>query len=181
MDADLMRVPASWVAGRWRLIPCRDSIAGTHRGVVYSKIPRLQFPVDKEGRAFLVQNVTYYSKAALFDAFKSWRDGGPVCSGRFNESGSWRPRLNTHTTRYDQAGKKITGVERAFDTRIFEGAVWGLQWFTNQIADNGLFPQYYRHDGEERIAVAASEVPLETGKESPAAGPGGEDPRSMAD
>ncbi|MFM7919898.1 MAG: hypothetical protein ACKPJJ_06695, partial [Planctomycetaceae bacterium] len=46
-------------------------------GVVYSKIPKLSFPVDKEGRSLLVQDVTYYSKAALYDPFKAWRDGGP--------------------------------------------------------------------------------------------------------
>jgi hypothetical protein len=33
--------------------------------LVYSKIPKLQFPVDSQGRAFLVQDVTYYSRAAL--------------------------------------------------------------------------------------------------------------------
>ena len=104
------------------------------QGTTYSKLPKLQFPVDAEGRAFLVQDVTYYSKAALYDAFKSWRDGGPACSGRFDEKGAWKPKLNTRTTRYDQAGKKIIGVERAFDTRIFEGNVWGLQWFTNDIS-----------------------------------------------
>jgi len=132
-------------------------------GTVYSKLPKLQWPVDADGRAFLVQDVTYYSKSALHDAFKSWRDGGPACSGRFDERGAFKPALTTRTTRYDQAGRKITGVERAFDTRIFEGNVWGLQWFTNRVAANGVFPQYFRQAGEERIAVAAAEVPEETG------------------
>jgi len=133
------------------------------QGRTYSKLPRLQWPVDAEGRAYLVQDVTYYSKAALPEGFRKWRDGGPACSGRFDEKGAFRPKLNTRTTRYDQAGKKIVGVERAFDTRIFEGNVWGLQWFTNDISPKGLFPEYYRHAGEERIAVPAAEVPVETG------------------
>ncbi len=132
------------------------------RGTVYSKLPKLQFPVDAEGRAYLVQDVTYYSKAALYDAFKAWRDGGPACSGRIDSQAAWKPKLDTRTTRYDQAGKKITGVERVFDTRIFEGNVWGLQWFTNTISPPGRFPQYFRHAGEERVAVAAAEVPAET-------------------
>jgi hypothetical protein len=37
--------------------------------------------------------------------------------------------LTTRTTRYDQSGKKMTGVERVFDTKVFEGDVWGLEWF----------------------------------------------------
>ena len=132
------------------------------QGTVYSKLPKLQFPVDAKGRAVLVQDVTYYSKAALYDAFKSWRNGGPASSGRFDEKGAWKPKLNTHTTRYNQGGKKITGVERVFDTRVFEGNVWGLQWFTNDISPKGLFPQYYKCVGEERVAMAAKDVPAET-------------------
>ena len=132
------------------------------RGNVYSKIPKLQFPVDEKGRAILVQDVTYYSKAALYDAFKAWRDGGPACSGKIDEKHSWKPKLTTRTTRYDQAGKKMAGVERVFDTRIFEGNVWGLQWFTNYGGAQGLFPQYFKQIGDERVVVAPEEVPAET-------------------
>jgi len=118
--------------------------------------------VDGDGRAFLVQDVIYYSKTVLQDPFKTWRDGGSACSGRFDEKGIWKPKLTTRTTRFDQGGKKMTGVERAFDTKIFEGNVWGLQWFTNDLSPKGLFPQYYRHVGDERVAVAAADVPVET-------------------
>ena len=83
--------------------------------------------------------------------------------GRFDEKGAWKPKLTTRTTRFDQGGKKMTGVERSFDTKIFEGNVWGLQWFTNDVSSKGLFPQYYKHVGEERVAVAGTEVPAETG------------------
>jgi hypothetical protein len=132
------------------------------RGRRYSKLPKLQFPVDAEGRSLLVQDVTYYSKAALYDAFKAWRDGGPVCSGRFDTQGVWKPRLTTRTTHYDQAGKNIAGVERVCDTKIFDGNVWGLQWLTNDISPQGLFPQYYKQVGDECVAVKAADVPAET-------------------
>ncbi|MCK7531980.1 MAG: hypothetical protein MZV63_13635 [Marinilabiliales bacterium] len=111
----------------------------------------------------LVQDVTYYSKAALYDAFKAWRDGGPACSGRFDEKGAWKPKLTTRTTRFDQGGKKITGVEQVFDTRIFEGNVWGLEWFDRRpSAPRAMFPQYFKHVGDERVAVPAADVPAET-------------------
>lgn len=132
------------------------------QGVVYSKLPKLRFPVDAEGRALLVQDVSYYSKAALYDALQIWRTGGPACSGRFDEKGLWQPKLSTRSTRYDQGGKRITGVERVFDTRIFDGNVWGLQWFKNDVSPRGLFPQYFKHVDEERIAVPKGEVPAET-------------------
>ena len=131
-------------------------------GVVYSKLPKLQFPVDGKGRTPLVQDVIYYSKAALYDAFKDWRDGGPACSGRFDEKGAWKSKLTTRTPRFDQAGKKITGVEKVFDTAIFEGNVWGLKWYDGTANAFGCFPQYFRHVGDERIAVPAEDVPAET-------------------
>ncbi len=133
------------------------------QGIVYSKIPKLQFPVDDQGRSLLVQDVTYYSKAALYDAFKTWRDGGPACTGRFDEQGVWKSPLTTRTTRYDQAGKKMTGVEHVFDTKVFEDNVWGLQWLDNGVSPKGVFPQYFKGLGDERVAVAATDVPAETG------------------
>jgi hypothetical protein len=131
-------------------------------GTVYSKLPKLEFPVDEKGRAYLVQDVTYYSKSALYDGFKSWRDGGAECSGFFQKSGSFQPKLNTNTTRYDQDGKQIVGVDSAFKTQIFEGNVWGLQWNFDKTADPGTFPQYFKQVGDKRVTVAASDVPAET-------------------
>ena len=122
-----------------------------------------------------MQDVTYYSKTALHDAFKSWRDGGPACSGRFDARGAWKPRLTTHSTRYDQGGKKVSGVERVFDTKVFEGNVWGLQWYPSDISPAGLFPQYYKHVGDDRVAVPETQVPAETKlrqQEFKLAGPG---------
>lgn len=131
-------------------------------GEVYSKIPRLQFPVDKKGRTVLVQDVTYYSKAALYDAFKTWRDGGDACSGEFDSAGAFVSTLTTRTPHFDQQGQKMVGVDGTFDTAIFEGNLWGLQWSESE-KGFGVFPQYYKHVGDERIAVAAKEVPKETG------------------
>jgi len=136
--------------------------AGDRQGVRYSKIPKLQFPVDDQGRSFLVQDVTYYSKAALYDSFKAWRDGGPACSGRFDDRGTWKATLTTRTTRYDQGGKLLVGVERVFDTKAFDGNVWGLQWSASNVSAKGVFPQYYRWDGDNRVAVPEAEVPDET-------------------
>jgi hypothetical protein len=141
-------------------VPCFE--AEDAHGAVYAKIPKLQFPVDGQGRTLLVQDVTYYSKAALYDAFKGWRNGGPACSGRFDEKGAWKSKLTTKTTRYQQAGKRIAGVERVFDTKVFEGNVWGLEWFNSDISGKGLFPQYFKLSGGQRVAVAAADVPAET-------------------
>ena len=141
-------------------VPCFETQDAN--GVVCSKIPKLQFPVDDQGRSFLVQDVTYYSKVALYDAFRAWRNGGPTCSGRFDEKGAWKSKLTTRTTRYSQAGKQVAGVERVFDTKVFEGDVWGLEWSKSTVSPQGVFPQYYKQTGKERVAVSAADVPAET-------------------
>ena len=141
-------------------VPCFQS--QDDRGVVYSKLPDLRFPVDERGRTLLVQDVTYYSKAALYDAFKGWRDGGPACSGAFAAKGAWRSTLTTRTTRFDQDGKRISGVEKVFDTRIFEGNAWGLEWFAGIKSSMGHFPRYFKHVGDERVVVPSEDVPAET-------------------
>jgi hypothetical protein len=122
-----------------------------------------------------VQDVTFYSKGALFDAFKTWRDGGPSCSGRFDAKGQWKSTLTTRTPSYAQAGKKVTGVERVVDTKVFEGNEWGLEWSKSGAGPMGVFPQYFREDGDERVAIGAADVPPATGlraKEFRLAGPG---------
>jgi hypothetical protein len=45
---------------------------------------------------------------------------------------------------------------------VFEGNVWGLEWFDTNISPKGLFPQYFKHVGVERLPVAAADVPAET-------------------
>jgi len=136
--------------------------AADSRGITYSKLPKLQFPVDDQGRTILVQDMTFYAKSALYDAFKAWRDGGPICSGRFDEAGASLPALTTQMPNYDQGGKKVGGVEKTFVPRVFEPHVWGLEWVDGTRSGMGIFPQYYRLVGNGLQAVAASEVPAET-------------------
>ena len=131
-------------------------------GVVYTKLPDLRFPVDSQGRTLLVQDMTYYSKRALYDAFKAWRDGGPACSGVFDANGAWKPTLTTQTTRFDQDGKLIRGVEKIFDTKIFEGNVWGLEWFDGTRNAMGHFPGYFKQVKDDRVVVPAEGMPAET-------------------
>jgi hypothetical protein len=57
-------------------------------GVAYTRIPRLQFPTDKEGRTVLIHNLTHYSKDALYRQVEAWLAGGAPASGRFDPKAS---------------------------------------------------------------------------------------------
>ncbi|MEO1696950.1 MAG: hypothetical protein AAFU73_06625 [Planctomycetota bacterium] len=138
-------------------------VASTADGTRYSKIPALEFPVDEDGRAVLVQDVTYYSRAALYDTFLAWRAGGEAPSGRFADAGAFRAKLTTRFPGFDQDGEPMRGVSETFNTRVFEDGTWGLVWTEGGDAPRGRFPQYYRHGDGERVAVAPADVPRETG------------------
>jgi hypothetical protein len=138
-------------------------VAQDAQGNRYSKIPVLRFPVDEQGRAVLVQDITYYSRAALYDDFLAWREGGPAPSGRFDLDGAYLAELSTRTPGFDQDGLPIEGVATTFDTRVFADNTWGLVWKDDGHAPRGQFPQYYRHIDGKRVAVPADQVPAETG------------------
>ncbi len=50
-------------------------------GETYARIAQTRFPRKPDGDSLLVHRITSYSKKALWDAVKSWLEGGPVASG----------------------------------------------------------------------------------------------------
>lgn len=138
-------------------------VATAKDGTTYSKIPRLQFPVDRKGRAVLIQDVTYYSREALYDDFLAWRKGGKAPSGVFQGEGAYIAKLSTRTPGFAQDGQPLEGVANTFDTKVFDDNTWGLVWKKGGQAPRGEFPQYYRHEQGKRIAVAEKDVPRATG------------------
>ncbi|MCO6043207.1 hypothetical protein NG895_04755 [Aeoliella sp. ICT_H6.2] len=138
-------------------------VASDDKGVNYSKIPTLRFPIDQSGRAVLVQDVTYYSQDALYDDFLAWRQGGDAPSGQFDGSGAFVAKLSTRTPGFDQDQTPMRGVADTFDTQVFDDNTWGLVWKPEGDAPAGQFPQYYRHEEGVRVAVAPADVPSETG------------------
>lgn len=135
-------------------------------GTLYSRIPKLSFPVDAEGRTILVQDLTFYSKATLYEGVQAWTSGGAVPRGRISQEGAYRPDLSTGPPVYRQPGndRAISGVERIVEPEISgnEGSqAFGLRWNSPETA--GRFPEYFREEGDRMVAVSPEDVPAETG------------------
>ncbi|GAA0880793.1 hypothetical protein GCM10009119_37630 [Algoriphagus jejuensis] len=134
-------------------------------GDLFIKIPQLQFPVNEQGQSILVQDVTYYSKDALFNYLLDWKKSGKSYSGKFDETYAWKPDLTPKPLSLDQGaglnngGKKLTGLDNVLETVITESNAFGLQWQKNAISKEGLLPQYYKQVGDQRVAVNAKDVP----------------------
>ena len=138
------------------------------RGVLYSRIPRIQFPVDTSNRTVLMQDVMMYSADALFSAMTSWTGASAEqVTGAFNMKGAVVPSCTSRSVSFDQGDRDrrftLAGVDAFLQTTMLGGAgscSYGLEWKRSP----GVFPEYFRQDGDKQmLAVPSSEVPDETG------------------
>jgi hypothetical protein len=134
------------------------------KGVVYTKIPRLQFPVNENGVTVLMQDATIYSKDALFQPLENWFDGGNNTSGKFQTGASYIPECTTSSTVYDQGPKatKISGVNDYFQETMLGKSSYGLKWKKDSKNGMGYFPEYFKKEGDKMVVISAADVPEET-------------------
>ncbi len=145
-------------------------VAHDASGVSYSRIPRLQFPADGQGRTVLIHKLTHYSKAALYDSVKSWLAGGATASGHFDDHDAIVPRCTAQPlgVRQGETNLPIKGCENWVETRAFDECTFGLQWKSAALEPwtatlrRAVFPEYCRLDGQALIALTADRVPIET-------------------
>ena len=134
-------------------------------GTRYSKVPKLNFPVSKDGITILMQDVTMYSPEALYQDVKSWSEGGDIPSGKFKQMAAHMPEVRSNPITFRQGRENIplTGFDKTLKTEIFGGPgsfAFGLRWIDPKA--NGVFPEYYRQEGQEMVAISAAEVPDKT-------------------
>ncbi len=136
------------------------------KGVEYSKVPRLQFPVDEEGHTVLMQDVAMYSKAALFEPFAAWLKGEGSLDKAFDAQSAYFPKCGTDPIELRQGpgNLRLTGLDGIVETTMLGTSTFGLSWKKRGSgAGMASFPEYFKRDGEVMIAVSRSEVPKETG------------------
>jgi hypothetical protein len=132
------------------------------KGNLYTKVPQLQFPVNEEGNTILMQDVTMYSKQALYQQIALWSNNGNLAEGRFNEAGAYTAKCTTSPILLKQGPEnlKLTGFSAVVETRMFGESTFGLSW--KNAKKTGYFPRYYKKQGDSMIAVTATRIPAET-------------------
>ena len=143
-------------------------------GVAYTRIPRLQFPADSEGRTILIHKLTHYSKDALYNQAERWLAGGDAPSGRFNPKGAVLPTCTARPLSLRQGKERlpILGCENWVETRAFDQNTFGLQWKQSVLEPwmgairRASLPEYCRLEGATLTAVKAEKVPDEVGIKS---------------
>ncbi len=146
-------------------------VAKDAEGTTFTRIPRMQFPVDKDGRTVLLHNLTHYSKAALYNQVEAWIAGGGAASGRFDVKASIVSPVKARPLAVNQGPDKqpIQGCGQWVETRAFDDSTFGLQWKPSVLDPwvggfrRGAFPEYCKQVGKDLVAVGADTVPETTG------------------
>jgi hypothetical protein len=149
-------------------------VTGPVGDATYAKIPRLQFPANRNGQTVLMHDLTAYSKGALWNQVAAWMAGGPAASGSFDDAGAFLPVVKANPLAVKQGGKEwATGFARWVSTTNLDAHTFGLQWTTSALTRwkgdiwRGDFPDYYRHSGSGSgsgvEAVDAATIPAATG------------------
>lgn len=162
-------------------IPAVQSVDA--KGEVYARIAPTQFPCGTNGDSRVVHRITSYKKQALWDAVKTWFDGGPPASGvidtnaavvhRFTGKGgaTWRIYANgvSGESKVPMAWTSLA-TPMAPDPGTF-GYRWNSEWVKRADSKAGALvtlPEYYRlvtnkNQKAEWMPVRAEDVPAETG------------------
>ncbi|WP_152267215.1 hypothetical protein [Agriterribacter humi] len=132
------------------------------KGTRYSKVPRLQFPVNKEGNTVLMQDVTMYSADALYRQMELMITSGNIVNGQFNNAGAYTAKCKTLPIVLKQGDEniKLTDLSPAVETTMFGESSFGLNW--KSAKKTGYFPEYFKKQGDSMIAITAAQVPAET-------------------
>jgi hypothetical protein len=131
-------------------------------GVLYSRIPRLLFPVDASNTTVFMQDVRMYSRDALYNSVKAWSGSSSVVAGTFDPRGTMTPSCKNEPLKFDQQTVPMTGFDAFVETTMVGrsgSCSFGLKWKRSAVG----FPQYFKQDGGKLVAVPASQVPPETG------------------
>lgn len=142
-------------------------LVGTQNsGESYHRIPQLRFPADREGKTVLMQNMTSYSKQALWNQVEAWMGGGPTPSGRFDAKGAFVSKVTANPLEVTQGGKqRATRVEDWVKTTTLDEFTFGLEWKKDRLEpwsngfQMGKFPAYFKHQGATVEAIPESAVP----------------------
>jgi hypothetical protein len=152
------------------------------KGETYARIAPTFFPSETNGESRLVHHITSYNKQALWDAVKTWFEGGAEASGAIRPEGAVLHRFTGKggaTWRiYPDGTAKEEKVPLAWNTFATPMApdpnTFGYRWDAKLVkqtdAKSGSLvklPEYFRLDKSgakpQWVPVRAEDVPAETG------------------
>jgi hypothetical protein len=131
---------------------------------IYSRIPKLKFPIDEKNRTIFHQDVKMYSKEAIYNQVENainYDEKFP--DGRFHEKGIHDAKLNTGRLELKHNNKVIKSTDGILELKSFSSGnnrdyAWGIQW--NKKYKDGYFPDYFI---DQNITFINEEIINESG------------------
>ena len=114
--------------------------------IMYVKVPKLNFPIQAEEKAPLVQDLRYYDKNALYNDILQWRENKIACDGVFKTKGMIQPKMDSTFASLDIYGMKVKDKNKFVQPYTNEG-MFGYD-LGNTAFKKGKFPQYFKQDGD---------------------------------
>jgi hypothetical protein len=137
-------------------------------GITYSRIPKLLFPTETRNSKLitpLMQDVTMYSRQAIYAAVMSWFSSGPVVTGAFDPAGAATPQFQSaEPIQFDQGQNKvslagISDIVEVTDLSTTTSCSWGLLWKDPPSGFvKGQFPEYFQSNSSVRAAIKQADV-----------------------
>jgi len=159
LDANGGRITS--MAAEWGAIPLAQGKDTT--GTVYTRIPKLRFPVDANGRTILSQDLRAWSAAGFATPFANWLAGQAPGISPFNPAGGAAIPINVGSPAlFYQLGRAIPALSQSLQLASFDGGnAYGLQW--TSAATAAQFPNYFKAGSTTMQPVAEADVPRATG------------------
>jgi len=153
------------------------------KGNTYARIAPTSFPRGPQGESVVVHRITSYNKKALWDAVKTWFEGGAPASGVIDPEGAsvhtfpggggatWKIyKPSSSEKEKAPLAWKSFATPTALDPSTF-GFRWNDQVVTKTDSKDGplvTLPEYFRlvkddNNKAEWVAVSPNDVPAETG------------------
>ena len=144
------------LAAEWAAIPFYKYTDTS--GVVYTKIPGLNFPVDSDGNFALSRDLTAYGSAAISDSFRSALASGTALPQSANVKGIFSPVLNAQSPGVYQEGKTLGNLSSLLAVKVFESrSAYGFSMGGQTRLEK--LPEYFKEDGTNRVAIKETEAP----------------------
>jgi hypothetical protein len=146
-------------------------VAPDANGNLYAKTGRLQYPVNNKDNSMLLNQISVYSKNALWNDLESWFNGGPAVPPGINETGTYGvPFVNnggSMRAEITQNGIKNEIELNHMNTVQQHTNIMGFEYDLNIVENDGknfILPEYYRLDpvDDRWHAIEAAEVPAPT-------------------
>jgi hypothetical protein len=141
-------------------------IASDNNGNTFAKVEKLQFPANNDNNSILLNQITVYSKDALWNDLNNWFNGGPVVQAGINSTGiAGVPFVNNGDAMAAEIDDKP--IELNFMNNIQQNSTnMGFEYNLDMVEKKGrnfLLPEYFRLEPNNRWqAVTNDDVPAST-------------------